>query len=193
LHAAINGTGSRPAAAGTFVSLSVGDRVVYASHGIGLVESRQSGDGDLPESITLVFESGLRVSLPLARAGETLRPLASEPELDDVRRTLEADVAAPTEPWAKRQRSTQEKVVAGHVIGLAEVVRDSLRRELVAGGASVRALGPSERELYLRARKLLAAEIAACRGIEAAAADAWIVQHVGSEQPPLTDSNQNTS
>ena len=55
----------------------------------------------------------------------------------------------------------------------------------LAAGAGGRQLAPSERELYLQARKLLTAEIAACCGIETAAADAWIVDQVnsGPEQP----------
>jgi len=39
--------------------------------------------------------------------------------------------------------------------------------------------GPStDSQLYRRARLLLAAEIAACRGIDPEAADAWIIQQV---------------
>ena len=34
-------------------SLSVGDVVVYASHGIGCVEARRPGGGDLPEMVVL--------------------------------------------------------------------------------------------------------------------------------------------
>ncbi len=157
------------------LGLAVGDVVVYACHGIGRVESRRPGDDELPETVALLFESGLRVTLPLARAVETLRPLSTEPELEDVRRTLGAE-ASPVEPWSKRHRTTREKVAAGQPTALAEVVRDGLQREHANGGTTA----PSERELYIRARTLLTAEIALCRGIDVAEADAWVVEQVES-------------
>lgn len=163
------------------LSLSVGDLVVYASHGIGRVESTQSSRGDLPETVVLAFESGLRVTLPVARASEALRAVAGSEDLESVRRTLSADAPQTAESWSRRHRTMREAVAAGSLTGLAEVVRDGLQREWkLAAGAGGRQLAPSERELYLQARKLLTAEIAACCGIETAAADAWIVEQVSS-------------
>lgn len=157
----------------------VGDTVVYASHGIGRVESTVHGD-DQPETIRVSFARDLTVTLPLARAAEALRPLASEADLEAVRSTLRAVIDARAEPWVRRNRRTREKVTSGTVAELAEVVRDGLRRERsqTAGGGTV---APSDRELYLRARGLLGAEIALCRGIESADADAWIVAQVAGD------------
>jgi RNA polymerase-interacting CarD/CdnL/TRCF family regulator len=164
------------------MSLSVGDLVVYASHGVGRVESTQPSRRDLPETLTLVFESGLKVTLPLARACDALRPLSTPDELENVRRTLRADVSPRIEPWSSRHRTLRQTVTTGSIAGLAEVVRDGLQREwTLAAGNGGRTPAPSERELYLKARGLLAAEIAACRGIDAAAADAWIVEQISGE------------
>jgi RNA polymerase-interacting CarD/CdnL/TRCF family regulator len=165
------------------LGLDVGDVVVYASHGIGRVEARRGGEG-LPETVALFFESGLRVILPLALALDALRPLSGEPELEDVRRTLRTEASLPVEPWSRRNRATRDKVAAGQATALAEVVRDGLQREQrLAAGASGRTTAPSDRQLYVQARTLLTAEIALCRGIELAEADAWIVDQV-AEQPP---------
>jgi RNA polymerase-interacting CarD/CdnL/TRCF family regulator len=160
--------------------LAVGDVVVYASHGIGRVEERRVGAGDLPETVVLAFESGLKVTLPVARARATLRPVCGELELEDVRQTLHADASPGVEPWSRRFRSMQEKVTAGRVTGLAEVVRDGLQRErrLAVGAGGGATAAPSERHLYLQARKLLGAEVARARGIDAMQADAWIVEQV---------------
>jgi CarD family transcriptional regulator len=161
------------------LGLAVGDLVVYASHGIGRIESTRPVEGALLERIILVFESGLKVTLPLARARESLRCLSGEPELEEVRRTLGADVAPSVEPWSQRRRIAQEKLTDGRVGGLAEIVRDGLQRERrLATTSSGRSDSPADSELYRQARKLLAAEIAACRGIETDAADAWILQQV---------------
>jgi len=150
--------------------LAVGDLVVYASHGIGRVESRDHHRGD-GEMLVLVFESGLKVTLPLDRAQNTLRSLSGESELEEVQRTLGSDSPPAAEHWSRRHRNSQAKLVGGTVGGLAEIVRDGAHRERgrVKGGAA-----PIRNQLYRTARKLLAAEVAAARGIELDAADAWI-------------------
>jgi RNA polymerase-interacting CarD/CdnL/TRCF family regulator len=159
--------------------LAVGDVVVYASHGIGRIESTHAAEGTQPARIILDLESGLRVTLPLVRARETLRCLSGEPELEDVRLTLRADVAPPVVPWPRRRRFAEEKLTAGEISGLAEIVRDGLQRERQLTTASNRRSGkPIANELFRKARRLLAAEIAASRGIEPEAADAWILQQV---------------
>lgn len=163
-------------------SLGVGDLVVYASHGIGRVESTQPADGAVPERIVVGFETGLRVTLPLTRARGALRRVAGESELEEVRRALRASDLPQVEPWSRRHRFTQEKLAAGRVRGLAEIVREGVQRERrLASGTSGRSAAPSDNELYRQARRLLAAEIAVCRGIETEAADAWILQQVDGE------------
>jgi RNA polymerase-interacting CarD/CdnL/TRCF family regulator len=163
------------------MGLAVGDAVVYASHGIGQVEARHRSGSDLPDTVVIVFEGGLRVTLPLDRALDTLRPVASEADLAKVRRTLGADPGESDEPWSKRFRATREKVSLGEVTGLAEVVRDGVLRDRQSAGGSRSVSASSERGLYLHARALLAAEIALARGIDAADADAWIVKQTGAD------------
>jgi RNA polymerase-interacting CarD/CdnL/TRCF family regulator len=155
----------------TALRLAVGDRVVYASHGIGRVESREH-HGASGELLVLVFESGLRVTLPLERAQNALRSLSGEPELEEVQRTLGRDSPpAALEHWSRRHRNAQAKLVGGTIGGLAEIVRDGAHRERarLKGGTA-----PIRNQLYRQARKLLVAEVAAARGIELDAADAWI-------------------
>lgn len=155
--------------------LAVGDRVVYASHGIGRVESRERHQGD-GEMVVLVFDSGLRVTLPLERAQNALRALSGEPELAQVQVTLGRDSPpAALEHWSRRHRNAQAKLADGSVSGLAEIVRDGAHRERARakGGTA-----PIRNQLYRQARKLLVAEVAAARGIEPDAADAWIGRQI---------------
>jgi RNA polymerase-interacting CarD/CdnL/TRCF family regulator len=158
-------------------SVAVGDGVVYASHGIGRIESRHPHDGRA-ETLILVFESGLTVTLPFDRAQNALRSLSGESELEDVRRTLRADMPPAIEPWSRRHRASQAKLADGRISGLAEIVRDGVHRERrrVKGGPA-----PIENQLYRQARKLLVAEVAAARGIGPDAAEAWIVQQTSGE------------
>ena len=113
----------------TALHLAVGDRVVYASHGIGRVESRdhhQSGG----EMVVLLFENGLKVTLPFDRAQNSLRSLSGESELEEVQLTLGGNSpSAKLEHWSRRHRNAQAKLAVGSVSGLAEIVRDGAQRE----------------------------------------------------------------
>jgi CarD family transcriptional regulator len=161
----------------TRMGLAVGDLVVYASHGIGRVAAREQrpGSGGQREVVVLEFAEGLSVTLPIERAVQYVRPVSTEAELALVRITLRGDDAFAEDAWQKRLKATRAKVTLGEAVGLAEVVRDGLRRDQRSSvrGEQVR-LSLSERQLYLQARRLLADEIGASRGVEAAEADAWI-------------------
>jgi CarD family transcriptional regulator, regulator of rRNA transcription len=162
----------------TALRLAVGDRVVYASHGIGRVESRERHHSD-GEMVVLVFENGLKVTLPLDRAQNALRSLSGEPELEAVQLTLGGDSPSTTlEHWSRRHRNAQAKFASGSVSGLAEIVRDGAHRERARVKAGV---APIRNQLYRQARKLLVAEVAAARGIEPDAADAWIGEQISRD------------
>jgi len=151
--------------------------VVYGSHGAGSVAARETRVvlGKRQEVIVLALAGGLSVELPLKRARELLRPLADQADISRVQETLGADHAVSTDPWLKRRRDSQTKLSSGDPIGLAEIIRDGAHREgaLSAKGAKLQ-LSPGERELFAKARQLLAAEIALVRGVEPAEADTWI-------------------
>jgi CarD family transcriptional regulator len=92
-----------------------------------------------------------------------------------VQKTLGADHAVSRDPWLKRRRNSQAKLASGDPIELAELIRDSARREwtLPAKGTKPQ-LSPGERELFVKARQLLSNEIALARGVEPSEANAWI-------------------
>jgi RNA polymerase-interacting CarD/CdnL/TRCF family regulator len=150
--------------------LAVDDLVVYASHGVGRVSIRER------ETVVLEFaESGLSVTLPIERAVECVRPVSTEVEITGIGRTLgEADTVG-QENWQRRLKTTRGKVTGGEVAGLAEVIRDASRRdERATARKEPGRLSLTERQLYLKARRLLADEIGASRGVDAPTADAWI-------------------
>lgn len=157
--------------------LAVGDVVVYGSHGAGRVTARERKVvlGAQQEVIELELGGGLRVELPLERAHELLRPLATESDLDRVQKVLRADQAATSGSWLKRKRESLAKLNDGDPIGLAHVIRDGAHRDAAPapkGGKVQRSLW--QRELATRARGLLSVEIAFAREIEPEEADSWI-------------------
>jgi RNA polymerase-interacting CarD/CdnL/TRCF family regulator len=184
LRARVRGASGQARAA---VRLAVGDKVAYGAHGAGSIAAREERVvlGRRQEVIVLALTGGLSVALPVDRAQELVRPLADEAEMSRVQETLGADEALSPDPWLKRRRDSLAKLSGGGPAGLAEIIRDGARREgsLSAKGARLQ-LSPGERELFERARHLLAIEIALVRGIRPAEAAAWIdSQLVRSERP----------
>jgi RNA polymerase-interacting CarD/CdnL/TRCF family regulator len=163
------------------VELAVGELVVYGSHGAGRVvarEQRRSGAAR-QEVIVLELAESLTVTLPITLARDNLRPLVSEREIASVQRALRTNVPASEAVWLKRHKATREKLAAGEAIGLAEVISDGNRRHQADTGR----LSASERELYTKARRLLANEIALVRGIQPAHADDWITNQLTHTGP----------
>ena len=118
----------------------------------------------------LELASALTVTLPIALAQEQLRAVVNETELASVQTTLRGAPRARESLWIKRQKATREKLASGQAIGLAEVISDGAHRQR----SQDKRLSVGERELYLKARRLLANEIGHARGIDPAQADDWI-------------------
>ena len=150
---------------------------MYGAHGVGHIVTRERRAvlGAVQEILVLELEDGLSVTLPVERARELLRALLSEADLRRVQETLREDHAFSEDGWLKRRKDTQVKVAGGDPLALAEVVRDGALRErrLIAKRTGSQ-LSPSERDLYMRARRLLSGEIGLAHGLEPAEADAWI-------------------
>jgi CarD family transcriptional regulator len=159
------------------VRLAVGTVVAYPPHGVGRIAARQKRVvlGVEQDVIVIELAEGLSVSLPLDRARAQLRPLASEADLRRVKETLREDRPLSDDVWATRLREMQEKLRRGDLLELAQIVRDGVRREQLPSskGASSK-LSTSERALCAKARELLSGEIGLVRGLDQAAANAWI-------------------
>jgi len=164
------------------VKLTVGDVVVYAPYGVGRIVAREKGvivGGD-QEIIVLELAHGLTVTLPLERAIRQLRPPLDAADMRRVQQTLREAGTQGSDVWVKRRKEAQAKLKGGDPVELAEVVRDGAERvRALAARPSKPRLAPGDRNLYLRARRLLSEEISAVRGVEEADADTWIEEQLG--------------
>jgi CarD family transcriptional regulator len=159
------------------VKLAVGDVVVYGTHGIGRIAAREEQVrlGEAQDVVVVELEDGLTVTLPLARAQEHLRPLAGKDDLRRVQDTLRVDREFSTSPWLARRRETVEKLAAGNLVQLAEIVCEGAQRERMRQASGSKSqLSPGEREIFVKARKLLCDEIALALGLQQDAAHEWI-------------------
>ena len=159
------------------VKLAVGDLVVYGTHGIGRIAARkeQAVLGTAREVVVVELEDGLTATLPLERAREQLRPLASEADVRHVRKELRADRDLNIGPWLSRRQAALDKLTSADPVKLAEIVSEGAQRERMrlASGSKPQ-LSAGEREIFVKARKLLSVEIAQALGMQPAAADGWI-------------------
>jgi RNA polymerase-interacting CarD/CdnL/TRCF family regulator len=166
------------------LDLGVGALIVYGGHGVGRVSARRPAKGENAEGATVVLEfpSGLSVILPLERAEECLRPPAGATECEAVRAALRARNTPIEQSWQARTRTMQTKIAVADPVGLAEIVRDAVERQRRFGAGAT--LSSAEQELYQKARRLLAAELAVAADIDEAEADAWIESHLDRDGQP---------
>jgi RNA polymerase-interacting CarD/CdnL/TRCF family regulator len=167
-----------PGEARRALRLELGDLVVYRGHGIGRISAIRAAEGG-GESLVVELHGTLTVTLPSARAHESLRGVSGEPELRVVRDVLREAGPPPEASWSRRFRTARELVSGGEAAGLAEVVREGIRRERRSAATGRGPASPGERELYLTARRLLAHEVSVSREVDLDEADRWIADQVG--------------
>lgn len=157
---------------GTAAGVAVGDTVVYAAHGVGTIVAREQRKvaGTDRDCVVLDLETGLRVTLSLEDAGERLRSVSNKKELAEIQKTLSASPTERDSRWTARIKESKAKLAGGRATDLAELVRDGGRLERANGTR----LSHGERQIYVRARGLLVAELCSARGVGEDEADAWI-------------------
>ena len=158
------------------MQLDVGTVVVYSPHGVGKITARETRVvlGVKQEVVVIELSDGLSAMLTLDRAEAQLRPLITEAGLRKVRAALREESVLSDEIWSKRVKDVQEKLRRGDPEELAAIVRDGVLRDRSLDSSNKSRLSVSERALFVKARELLADEIRLARGLDEAAASAWI-------------------
>jgi len=164
-----------PSAGGTIAAssdLKAGDRVVYPKQGVYRVTGLEQKDiaGQRLEFVRMTREEdGASVLVPLGKVATIgLRRVASADDIEGVFHYLGASYDDPELDWKVRHRDNVERLIAGGVLGVAEVVKGlhSLSR--------LRPLPAKERELYDSSRHLLVNEISVALGVPAVIAEDYI-------------------
>jgi CarD family transcriptional regulator len=135
----------------------VGDNVVYPHHGAGRVMKKEIKEllGEKREYLTIrILHNDMTVMVPCEKAGVVgLRNVIGEDAVKKVVRVLTADVTEMPKNWNRRFKFNREKIRTGDIYELAEVVRNLAAREFEKG------LSTGEKQMYTRARKILASEL----------------------------------
>jgi CarD family transcriptional regulator len=151
----------------TFVE---GDLVVYPSHGAGCVAGVEEKTilGEVRRYYVVYLpDTELTVSIP-ADGASGLRPCADEEGLVEALALLRAEVTVMPSNWNHRLKHNREKIRSGEISQVAEVVRN-----LSIYGAES-GLSTGERNMLMKARQILASEIALVRSIEVTEAERMV-------------------
>src|SRR3954451_9986966 len=135
----------------------VGDHVVYPHHGAGKVQKKEIKDvlGEKRQYLTIkILHNNMTVMVPCENADRAgLRRVIGEEAVAKVLSVLRADVSQMPKNWNRRFKHNREKIKTGDVYELAEVVRNLAIRE------SEKGLSTGEKQMYTRAKKILASEL----------------------------------
>jgi CarD family transcriptional regulator len=146
---------------GAQVTFVEGDLVVYPNHGAGRVAGVEEKTilGEVRRYYVVYLpDSELTVSIPADDASD-LRACADEESLAQALALLGTEATDMPSNWNHRLKHNREKIRSGEVSQVAEVVRNLSLYSAENG------LSTGERNMLMKARQILASEIALVRGI----------------------------
>jgi CarD family transcriptional regulator len=142
------------------IEFELGDNVVYPHHGAGKVLKKEMRKmfGDEREYLTIkILHNDMTVMVPCENAGIAgLRRVIDEETVQKVLAVLADDVSEMPKNWNRRFKHNRDKIKTGDIYELAEVVRNLAIREHEKG------LSTGEKQMFTRAKKILASELMYC-------------------------------
>ena len=135
----------------------IGDQVVYPHHGAGKVLKKEMKEvlGEKREYLTIkILHNDMTVMVPCENAAKAgLRRVIDDEAVQKVLGVLRDDVSSMPKNWNRRFKHNRDKIKTGDIMELAEVVRNLAIREQDKG------LSTGEKQMYTRAKKILASEL----------------------------------
>ena len=135
----------------------VGDKVVYPHHGAGTVVKREKSEvlGEKREYLTIkILHNDMTVNVPAENAELVgLRKVIDEEAVKKVVKYLTSGGTEMPKNWNRRFKHNRDKMKTGDIYELAEVVRNLALRDGEKG------LSTGEKQMYVKAKKILASEL----------------------------------
>jgi len=139
------------------IEFELGDHVVYPHHGAGKVMSKEAMEvlGTTREYLTIkILHNDMTVKVPTENAALAgLRRVIDEETVKKVLDVLQDEVSEMPKNWNRRFKHNRDKIKTGDIYELAEVVRNLALRE------SEKGLSTGEKQMFTRAKKILASEL----------------------------------
>ena len=150
----------------------VGDKVVYPHHGAGTVVKREARDvlGQKREYLTIqIAHNDMVVQVPAENAERVgLRRVINEELVEKVVKALTGSGTQMPKNWNRRFKHNRDKMKTGDIFELAEVVRNLSLRDHEKG------LSTGEKQMFVKAKKILASELMYVKSINEIEAAAWL-------------------
>jgi len=139
------------------IDFEIGDHVVYPHHGAGKVLKKEVKKmfGAEREYLTIkILHNDMTVMVPCENAGIAgLRHIIDEETVQKVLAVLQDELSDMPKNWNRRFKHNRDKIKTGIIFETAEVVRNLAIREHDKG------LSTGEKQMYTRAKKILASEL----------------------------------
>jgi CarD family transcriptional regulator len=140
-----------------YIEFELGDHVVYPHHGAGKVLKKENKEmfGETREYLTIkILHNDMTVMVPTENAALAgLRRVIDEETVKKVLDVLQDEVSEMPKNWNRRFKHNRDKIKTGDIYELAEVVRNLALRE------SEKGLSTGEKQMFTRAKKILASEL----------------------------------
>jgi CarD family transcriptional regulator len=150
----------------------VGDKVVYPHHGAGTVIKKEKREilGQTREYLTIqILHNDMTVNVPVENAEKVgLRGVIEEDLVTTVVKALTAGESEMPKNWNRRFKHNRDKMKTGDIFELAEVVKNLSLRDHEKG------LSTGEKQMFVKAKKILASELMYAKGVDEEAAAEWL-------------------
>ena len=150
----------------------VGDKVVYPHHGAGTVVTKEKRIvlGEEREYLTIkILHNDMTVNGPCENAEKVgLRWVIDEQMVEVVVGALTGVSTEMPKNWNRRFKHNRDKMKTGDILELAEVVRNLALRDHDKG------LSTGEKQMYVKAKKILASELMYAKAMSEDEAAVWL-------------------
>ena len=151
---------------------NVGDKVVYPHHGAGTVVKKEKREilGQTREYLTIqILHNDMTVNVPADNAERVgLRKVIDEEAVKKVVKYLTSGGTDMPKNWNRRFKHNRDKMKTGDILELAEVVRNLALRDHEKG------LSTGEKQMYVKAKKILASELMYAKEMSEEQAAEWL-------------------
>ena len=142
---------------------SIGDKVVYPQHGAGKITGIEQREvrGSQRDYLTIqILHNDMTVMVPVENADRAgLRKVIESDVVDRVLDVLRGDPTKMPKNWSRRYKHNRDKLKTGDIFEVAEVVRNLAIRHADKG------LSTGEKQMFSKAKKILASELMYARNI----------------------------
>src|SRR5712675_805131 len=170
----------------------IGDKVVYPHHGAGTVVKREKREvlGEKREYLTIkILHNDMTVNVPADNAERVgLRKVIDEEAVKKVVKYLTSGGTEMPKNWNRRFKHNRDKMKTGDIYELAEVVRNLALRDGEKG------LSTGEKQMYVKAKKILASELMYAKTMSEDEALEWLEETLTEgAKPKLTPAEKKAA